>query len=126
MIGKGSQRLPRFKIVKWDLKKIDVHQGWLNAALEPRSEVYQKKFYRCFQNTLFYPTLIFMECYQINSIVSISTILIKAYFTYGQGWPMDRPPGGSRGGGKLGGSSGSTKNTTSKKISFLYHSDHSE
>ena len=33
-------------------------------------------------------------------------------------------PGG--GGGKIGGSSGSTDNPTSKKIPFLYHSDHSE
>ena len=33
----------------------------------------------------------------------------------------------SRGGGvNLGGSSGSTDNPTSKKIPFLYHSDHSE
>ena len=46
-------------------------------------------------------------------------------FTYVQGSPMDRPPGGSSR-GKLRGSSGSTDNPTSKKILFLYHSDHAE
>ena len=39
--------------------------------------------------------------------------------------PMDRPPGASRG-VNLRGSSGSMENPSSKKIPFLYHSDHSE